>query len=233
MLFGPGEGAAGDGLAGVVQVDVALIEQQEDSAVVREVHDALQILGGDDRARRVRRRVENDGLGAGRNGLLDGVGGDAEVFCFAGLEEDDLAARVLDDVFEADPVGNGQDDFVAVVDEHLDGVEERELAAGGEDGLVDAVVGAEVAGVALDDGLAHVGNAGHDGVAGEVGFDGGDGGVFDVARRGKMRLAGAEIDQVGALGAQFGGLGGRQPWLRKLQCGQCGRQRLAKGQKQS
>ena len=70
------------------------------------------------------------------------------------------------------------------------------------------VVGAEVAGVALHDGLAHVGNAGHDGVAGEVGFDGGDGRVLDVARRGEMRLAGAEIHQVDALGAQFGGLGG-------------------------
>jgi hypothetical protein len=62
--------------------------------------------------------------------------------------------------------------------------------------------------VALDDGLAHVGNAGNDGVAGEVGFDGGDGRVLDVARRGEMGLAGAEVDQVGALGAQLGGLGG-------------------------
>ncbi len=70
------------------------------------------------------------------------------------------------------------------------------------------VVGAEVAGVALDDGLAHVGNAGHDGVAGEVGVDGGDGRVLDVARGGEVRLAGAEIHQVGALRAQLGGLGG-------------------------
>ena len=70
------------------------------------------------------------------------------------------------------------------------------------------VVRAEVAGVALDDGLAHVGNARHDGVAGEVGLDGGDGGVLDVARSGEVGLAGAEIHQVGALGAQFGGLGG-------------------------
>jgi hypothetical protein len=62
--------------------------------------------------------------------------------------------------------------------------------------------------MALDDGLAHVGNAGHDGIAGEVGLDGGDGGVLDVARRGEVGLARAEIDEVGALGAQLGGLGG-------------------------
>jgi hypothetical protein len=127
VLLGPGERAAGDGLALVVQVHVALVEQQVDAALVGQVDDALQVFGGDDGAGGVRRRVENDGLGARRDGLLDGIGGDAEVLRFAGLEEDDLAAGVLDDVFEADPVGDGQDDFVAVIDEDLDGVEEGSL----------------------------------------------------------------------------------------------------------
>ena len=208
VLLGPGEGAAGDRLAGIVQIDVALVQKQENAALMGEAHDALQVFGGDDRAGRVRGRVEDDGLGPGRDGLLDGVGGDAEALRLLRLEEDDLAAGVLDDVFEADPVGNGQDDFVAVIDEDLDGVEEGQLAAGGEDGLVDGVVGAEVAGMALDDGLAHVGDAGDDRVAREVGLDGGDGRVLDVARGGEVRLAGAEIHQVGALGAQLGGLRG-------------------------
>ena len=150
-----------------------------------EADDALEVLGGDDGAGRIRRRIEDDGFGARRDGRLDSVGGDAEVLRFAGFEIDDLAARVLDDVFEADPVGHRQDDFVAVVDEDLDRIEERQLAAGGEDGLVERIVGAEVAGVALDDGLAHVGNAGDDGIAREVGLDGGDGRVLDVARRGE------------------------------------------------
>ncbi len=144
----------------------------------------------------------------GRDGLLDGVGGDAEILGFAGFEEDDLAAGVLDDVFEADPVGDGQNHFVAVVDEDLDCIEERMLAAGGEDGFIEGVVGAEVAGVALNDGLAHVRNSGHDGIAREIGFDGDDGRVFDVTGRGEMRFPGAEVDQVGSLGAEFGGLGG-------------------------
>ena len=87
-------------------------------------------------------------------------------------------------------------------------VEQRQLAAGREDSLVDRVFRAEVAGMALDDGFAHVGNARHDGVAGEVGLDGGDGGVLDVPRSGEVRLAGPEIHQVGALSAQFRRLGG-------------------------
>ena len=62
--------------------------------------------------------------------------------------------------------------------------------------------------MALHDRLANVGNAGHHGVAGEIGLDGGDGRVLDMARGGEVRLAGAEIHQVGALGAQFGGLSG-------------------------
>ncbi len=164
--------------------------------------------GAIDGAGRVRRRVEDDGLGARRDRFFDGVGGDAEVFGLIGLEVDDLAAAVLDDVLVRDPVGNGQNDLVAMIDEDLKGVEERELAAGGEDGFVGRVVRAEVGGVTLDDGLAHFGNAGDDGVAREVLVDGLDGRVLDVARRGEVGLACSEVDQLRALGAQLGGFRG-------------------------
>ncbi len=208
VLLGPGERTARDRLSSVVQVHVALVQQQENPAVVGQVDDALQILGRDHRARRVRRRIQNDGLGARRDGALDGVCRDAEALGLAGFEIDHFAARVLDDVLEADPVGNRQNDLVAVVDKDLQRVEQRQLAAGRENGLVDRVVRAEVAGVALDDGFAHVGNARNHGVAGEIGLDGGNGGVLDVPRGGEVRLAGPEIHQVGALSAQFGRLGG-------------------------
>ncbi len=208
VLLGPGERAAGDGLAGVVQVDVALVQQQINTALVREVDDALQVIGGDDGAGRIGRRVENNRLGARRDGGFNGACRDAEVLCLAGFEKNDFAACILNDVLEADPVGNGQNDFVAVIDEDLNCIEERKLAAGGEDGFVDCVFGAEVAGVALDNGFTHIRNTRNDGVTSEVGLDGDDGRILDVARRGEMRLARAEIDQVGALGAEFGGLGG-------------------------
>ncbi len=81
--------------------------------------------------------------------------------------------------------------------------------------------------------LAHVGNAGHHGVAGEVGVDGGDGGVLDVARSGEVRLAGAEIDQVGALGAQFGGLSGHGHGCGNLNAADAVGKNLAKERQQS
>jgi hypothetical protein len=51
------------------------------------------------------------------------------------LEQNHLAAGVLDDVREADPVGDGQDDLVAKIDEDLQGDEESLIADGGEDVL--------------------------------------------------------------------------------------------------
>ena len=197
-----------DRLAGIVQVDVALVQQQINPALVRQVHNPLQILGRHHRARRVRRRVQNDGLGPRRNRLLNRVGRDAEALRLAGLEKHHLAARVLDDVLEAHPVGNRQNHLVAVVHQDLDGIEQRQLAAGGKDGLIDRVVRAEVAGVALHNRLAHVGNARHHRIAGEVGVNGGNRRVLDVARGRKVRLAGPKIHQVGALRAQFCGLRG-------------------------
>ncbi len=62
---------------------------------------------------------------------------------------DHFAARVLNDVLERDPVGHRQNDLVAVVHQHLDGVEQSQLAASGEDCLFGRVVRAEIAGVAL------------------------------------------------------------------------------------
>ena len=203
MLLRLRDGRAGERRFVEDQVRIALIEQQVDAAAVRQPHDALQIGARDDRARRIRRRVEDDGLRPRRDGTLDRFGGDAEVFALGGLNVNGFAARVLDDVLVGDPVGHGQDDLVAMVDQHLDGIEEGELAAGGEDRFLRGVVGAEVAGVALDDGLANLGDAGDDGVAREVGFNGGDGRVLDVARRGEMRLAGAEIDQLAPSARSF------------------------------
>jgi len=124
------------------------------------------------------------------------------------LEINELSARVLNDVFKRDPVGNGQNDLIAVVDQHLDGVEERQLPAGGEDGLIRGVIGAEVAGVALHDRLPELGNAGNDGVSSEIGLDRFNGSVFDVTRCGEVGLAGTKVGQLDALRAQLGSFRG-------------------------
>ena len=49
--------------------------------------------------------------------LLDHVGGEGEAVGLVGFDEDALAAGVVDDVLVGDPVGDGDDDFVAGVDE--------------------------------------------------------------------------------------------------------------------
>ena len=199
---------AGHRLAGVVEVDVALVKQQVDSAIVRQMDDPLQVFSRDHRAGGVGRRVKNDGLGLGGDRFFDCVRSDAEVLCLLRLKKNDLAARVLNDVFEADPVRYRKDDLVAMIDEDLNGIEEGMLFAGGEDSFVNRVVRAEVAGVPLHDCLAQFRNARHHRVAGEVGLDCGDGCVLDVTRSVEVGLAGAKIHQVCALGAEFCGLGG-------------------------
>ena len=195
--------AAADDLASEVEVDVALIEQHIDAVLVRQPNDRLEILRSHNRARRIRRRIQNDRLGLRRNRRLNHLRGDAEVLFLFALDQHNLAARVLDDVLERHPVGHRQDDLVAMIDQHLDRVEERQLAASREHALVRRVVRPEVAGMAIDNRLTHLGNAGHVRVAGEVLLDRLDGRVLDVPRGREVRLARTEVRQVHALGLQL------------------------------
>ena len=61
--------------------------------------------------------------------------------------------------------------------------------------------------VALHDGIAQLRRSAHRGVVREIVLDRRDGGIFDVLRRGEMRLARAEIHHVDALLAQLVGFG--------------------------
>ena len=72
------------------------------------------------------------------------LGGHAETLRLVGLKQHAIAAGITHDVFERNPVGNRQDDFVAVIDQHLDRVEQRMLAAGRGDDLFAAVVRTEI-----------------------------------------------------------------------------------------
>ena len=81
-----------------------------------------------------------------------------------------------------------------MVHQHLDGVEQRQLSAGGEDGLVRSIVGPEIAGVPLHNRFSEFRNARDHRIAREIAFDGRDGGIFYVARGRKMRFPGAKID---------------------------------------
>ncbi len=166
-------------------------------------NNGLQILRGNDGARRIRRRIQDDGLRLRRDRRLNHLCGNTELLFLFALDQHNLAARILDDVLERHPVGNRQNDLVTMIHQHLDGVEQREFAASGEHALVRGVVGAEVAGMAIHNCLAHFGDTGHVGIAGEVLFDRLDGRVFDVSRGRKVRLASAEVREIHALGLQL------------------------------
>ena len=101
-----------------------------------QLHNAFQVAGGDDGARRIRRRIQNDDLGSRGNRSFNGIRRNAKILRFFGGQIDDLTPGILNDVLEGDPVGDRQNDLIAVVHQHLDGVEQRQLPARGEDRLI-------------------------------------------------------------------------------------------------
>src|SRR5205085_9164083 len=106
---------------------------------------------------------------------------------------------------ERNPVRNGDDDIVKVNNEGLNSVEERELAASGRNALSGGVIRVQVLTMTVGDGLAQLFDPGDGGVLGEIAFDGSNGRVLDVARSVEVGLAGAEVNEVGAFGAQLRG----------------------------
>ena len=94
-----------------------------------------------------------------------------------------------------------------MVHEHGNDVEQRVLAAHRGGGFFAAVIGVEVHGMAVHDGVFQFGGAADGGVLREIGVDRGDGRVLDVLRRREVGLAGAEIHDINTLLAQLVGLG--------------------------
>ncbi len=87
MFLGPRIRPARNRLAGIVQIYVALVQQEKNPSLMRQVHNPLQVLRAHHGPCRIRRRIQNDRLGLRRNRLLNRVRRDAEVLFLAGLEE--------------------------------------------------------------------------------------------------------------------------------------------------
>ncbi len=131
-----------------------------------------------------------------------------EPFGLVGIDEHARRARVIHDVFVGDPVRNGNDDFVAGIDQGLHQVEDRVLAADGDHGFFGRIIGAVIGLVAPADGLLQLLDSAGIRVFGEVAGDGVERSALDVVGRWKIRFARAEIDHVSALAPQplrFGG----------------------------
>jgi len=99
----------------------------------------------------IRRRIQNDELRLRRDQTFDHLGGDAEALRFVGIEQYAVAADIADHIFEADPIGHGQNHFVAVVDENGNHVEQSVLAANRCCYFFTLVGRAEIGGMAIDD----------------------------------------------------------------------------------
>ena len=137
--------------ASVVEIDVALIGDDPDAALVGEADDGGHIFGTHHGAGRVRRRVKNDELGLGRDEARDHVGGDTKTLRLVGMEQHAGSASVVHYVFERDPVRDGQNDLVAVVHQDGDRVEQRMFAANRGIDFVAFVGGAEIGGMTAED----------------------------------------------------------------------------------
>ena len=68
------------------------------------------------------------------------------------------------------------------------------------------VIGVEVDRMAVHDGVLQFSGAAYGSVLRKIRLDGGDGGIFDVLRRGEVRFPGAEIHDINTLLAQLVGL---------------------------
>ena len=195
------------------------LEAVEDEAGVDLVGDDVDVLALHDlgqgqelvltvsAAGRIGRVVEDEGLGRRGDRGLERLGGQEEAVLLAGRDYDGLALGQRDALGVGHPVGRGDDDLLALVDEGLDEVEEGALGPGGDDDLLGRVFDPEVLLEALGDGLAQGEDAVAIGVSCEVVADGLDPGLLDVLGRREIRLADAEVDDVDALGLHGLGLG--------------------------
>ncbi len=145
--------------------------------VFRDRDDPLHLAAIENRAAGIRRRVQDDHLGLGRDGALDHRSGQRETFLLIGVDEHALAAGVVHHILISDPIRHRDDDFIAGIDQRLRQIENRVLAADGDDALLGVVGSAVVGLVAVANRLLQLFGAAGIGVLGEVLIDGVDGGA--------------------------------------------------------
>ena len=192
----------------VHEVLVDLVGDHPDPGVGGPAADGLDLVGRVHGTGRVGGRGEDQRAGVARAGRLQLLERDAPPRRGGRRHGHDGAARQLDLLGVADPVGRGQQHLVARVDQRLERRVERVLAAVGHHHLGRVAVEAEVAGGLVGDRLAQLRQARGGGVVVQALVGGGLGrGLDDVRGRREVGLARAEADDVLALRAQGTGLG--------------------------
>src|SRR5580765_5738986 len=190
---------------------VALVAHQPDVTLFADGEDALVLIGRNYAAGRIVWRTQNYHAGLGIDGSLDHTSFHAEAVFGTCLHVNWRATGILDDVGVADPIRGGNDDFIALLYEDADDVEDRVLSADVDDTFLWLVVGFQFTLVPGADGFAE----GHDpaggGVLGEILLDGTNSGFLDVLGGREVGFAGAKVGNVHTFSLQlfcFGDHGG-------------------------
>src|SRR5690606_38161606 len=124
--------------------------------------------------------------GARRDGGAEGVGGEFEAVGLGRFDDDGLGAGEFHQFGIADPVGGGDDDFIAGVAQGGENVVQRVLGAVGDDHLVGGVFQLVALGVGVGDGFLELGDAAGDGVVGVAGPHRGGGRLANVVGGGEI-----------------------------------------------
>src|SRR5581483_9535436 len=143
----------------------------------------------------------------GRDRLPQLVGRDFEFGLVRRLENDRFGAGELGHLGIAQPIGGGDDDFIAGFTGGENDVVTGMFAAVGDDDLRWLVGQAVLPFEFVGDGFAQFRDAAAGGIFGEPGGERFGGGVFDMLRRVEIGFARAETDDVFARGFHGFGLG--------------------------
>ena len=157
---------------------------------------------------RVRWRVDKHHARFRSNVRLDHRGREGETAILVGVNEHCLCAGIVDNVVIGHPVGNRDDHFVSRIQQSLGESENQVLAADANDTLRRGIGGAEIGRMAFADRLLQLLRAACRRVLREIIIQCAYGGLLDVVRSRKVRLARAEIDDIYTFTAQTVGFGG-------------------------
>jgi hypothetical protein len=156
------------------------------SATTMTLH-LLQIFSAQHGAGGVVGRIEDDGSRARRDMLFDELR--AQLKVFSCVDEDRLGPDELDLLWEAHPVRDGDEHFIAGLKERRSDVVEGLLGPAGDENIFGCVVRAVVSIIFLGDGVAQLPDARLSRVFCEILGEGLFGGALDVLWRGEIGLA--------------------------------------------
>ena len=184
---------------------IAFVRQHPD--IFRAAHfvNFLEFIVGYNGAARIARRIDDQHFRPGSDGASDHVGAEAKPVGRIGHHRHRRCAREENDIRIGDPVGCGNQNFVALFQQRAECIKERVLAADGHDAFRHRVGRAELRRVPFANRIAQRADAARRSVFCAPFLHRADRRALDVFGGWKVRLARTEVGEVHALGAEFFG----------------------------